>query len=162
MKTATFLTRIECAELFGVHTMRKFFPLVLLLIVALSGCLARHALRHQGHSHGNQIHGSAYFVERVLMPPDAVLDVQLIDDRIANTPNAIIAEQTYGSLQGPPYDFRLTYDPSRMKSGMTYSLHAELRSGNGHLEFVTDPRIPVTPGDKDVVSVRMVRVPASP
>ena len=40
---------------------------------------------------------------------------------------------------------------------MSYSLHASLVSGGSHLEFVTDTRVPVTPGSKDVVEFRMVR-----
>ncbi len=144
------------------HIMRKLVLLIVLLMFALSACRVGHVLRHESHTHGGRIHGSAYFLERMLLPPDAVLDVQLIDDRVADTANAVIAQQTFAHLQGPPYDFVLNYDPGSVQKGMSYSLHAALRSGDGHLEFVTDSRVPVTIGSKDVVSFRMVRAPASP
>lgn len=106
----------------------------------------------------NFIHGSAYTLERIKIPPGADFSVQLIDTQLADTPQAVIAETTLEDVAGTPYNFSLQYDPSKIRANGQYALHASLRGVDGNLLFVTDTRVPVTPGDQKVVEFRMVRV----
>lgn len=110
------------------------------------------------------VHGRAFYLERMLMPPGAVLEVQLIDDRIADAPErtgaATVARMSYGDLHAPPYAFDLPYDPARVTADGHYSLRATLRDADGRLAFATDARIPVTPGTATLVEFRLVRVAA--
>lgn len=105
------------------------------------------------------IRGRATYLERVKMPPGADLAVQLVDLQRADSPQAVIASLQLDDVAGPPYEFTLPYDPTRLRAKGMYGLHASLRGPDGELWFVTDARVPVTPGNNDVIELRMVRVP---
>lgn len=105
------------------------------------------------------IHGRAMYLERIKMPPGADLVVQLIDNQLADTPRAVIASVRLDDVAGPPYEFTLPYDADKLRPGSIYGLQASLRGPDGELWFVTDTRVPVTPGNSEVVEFRMVRVP---
>jgi uncharacterized lipoprotein YbaY len=105
------------------------------------------------------IHGRATYVERIKMAPGADLVVQLIDNQLADTPRAAVASVRLDDVAGPPYEFALSYEPGKLRPGSTYGLHAKLHGPDGELWFVTESRVPVTPGSGDVVEFRMVRVP---
>ena len=105
------------------------------------------------------IHGRATYLERIKMPPGADLVVQLVDNQLADTPQAVIASIRLDDVAGPPYEFTLPYDAAKLRPGGMYGLHANLHGPDGELWFVTDTRVPVTPGSSDVVEFRMVRVP---
>src|SRR5687768_7024677 len=105
------------------------------------------------------IHGRATYLERIKMPPGADLVVQLVDSQLADTPQAAIASIRLDDVAGPPYEFTLPYDAAKLRAGGMYGLHAALHGPDGELWFVTDTRVPVTPGSRDVVEFRMVRVP---
>jgi len=138
--------------------MRTSFLPILAVCIALSACQTGADTKTPSPAANEAvIHGRAFYLERMMLPPDTVLDVQLINDRLADTPTAVIAKQRFTDLKGPPYEFALRYDPKRIESAMGYSLHASLSSGDGHLEFVTDTRVPVTPGSDAVVEFRLVR-----
>jgi uncharacterized lipoprotein YbaY len=102
------------------------------------------------------IHGRAFFLERMLLAPGATLDVLLVGER-GDAPPATIAQGHFDGLHGPPYDFDLPYDPTKIDPGTRYGLRANLRNAEGHLEFATDARVAVTPGDAQRVEFRLVR-----
>lgn len=106
------------------------------------------------------IRGTASYRERVKMPPGASLRVQLIDNRLADTPQAVVAEATMEDIAGPPIPFNLKYDPARLRDGGDYGLHASLYGTEGELWFVTETRVPVTPGAGTPIALALVRVPA--
>ena len=108
----------------------------------------------------NFIHGSAYYLERIKIPPGADFTVQLIDNQLADTPDAVIATTTLHDVAGPPYAFALQYDPAKIRANGRYGLHATLRGADGGVLFVTDARVPVTIGDAKPVEFRMVRASA--
>ena len=104
------------------------------------------------------IHGRATYLERIKMP-GADLVVQLVDNQLVDTPQAVIASIRLDDVAGPPYEFTLPYDAAKLRPGGMYGLHANLRGPDGELWFVTDTRVPVKPGSSDLVEFRMVRVP---
>jgi uncharacterized lipoprotein YbaY/uncharacterized membrane protein len=108
------------------------------------------------------IQGRALYLERIAPPPGAVLSVQLVDHLLADTPAAVIASADFADLQGPPFAFTLPYDASKLRPNGQYGLHAGLRDAQGKLWFVTDTRVPVTPGSSTPVEFRMVRVGGDP
>jgi len=108
------------------------------------------------------VEGRATYLERIAPPPGARLSVQLVDAQLADTPAAVIASQEFTDLQGPPYAFSLTYDPAKLRPNGQYGLHAGLRDAQGKLWFVTDTRVPVTPGTATPVEFRMVRAGGDP
>ena len=104
------------------------------------------------------IHGEAAYRERIAPPPGAVLTLQLIDNRLADTPGAIIASTEIKDPKGPPFAFDLPYDVARIRPDGNYGLHASLRDGAGKLWFVTDTRMTVVPGDGQTARLAMIRV----
>ncbi len=104
------------------------------------------------------ITGSAGYRERIMMPPGSSLRVQLIDNLLADTPNAVLADMTFKDLSGPPFAFSLPYDPVKLRSGGQYGLHASLIGPDGKLWFVTDTRTPVDPAANAPVDLQLVRV----
>ena len=106
------------------------------------------------------IRGSAFYREKILLPPDVELRVQLIDNQFADTQKAVIAQQSFRGMSGPPYAFALAYDLAKLRANGSYGLHAGLYSSGGELLFVTDTRVPVTPGGDDAVEFRLTRVTA--
>jgi uncharacterized lipoprotein YbaY len=143
--------------------MRRSFlwlPLPGILALALAACQPMANVRTEPTPAASQavIHGSATYLERIALPPGSSLQVQLVDTRLADTPAAVIAQQTYGNLQGPPFAFDLSYDASRIRADAEgYALHASLYDANHALMFVTDTSVPVRPGSNQPVSFRMVR-----
>ena len=108
------------------------------------------------------IQGRALYLQRIAPPPGAVLSVQLIDNQLADTPAAVIASAEFTDVQGPPFAFSLPYDPAKLRPNGQYGLHAGLRDGEGKLWFVTDTRVPVTPGSAKPVEFRMVQAGTDP
>lgn len=109
------------------------------------------------------IQGQASYRERIAPPPGATLAVQLIDNQLADTPDAVIAATEVRDAKGPPYAFALRYDTGKLREGGSYGLHASLRDAQGAVWFVTDTRTPVVPGSGNPVELRMVRAsPSSP
>src|SRR6478736_10176969 len=97
----------------------------------------------------NFIHGRATYLERIKIPPGADFTVQLIDNQLADTQQAVIAETKLEDVAGPPYDFSVQYDPAKIRPNGQYGLSANLRGVDGNLLFVTDTRVPVVPGDQE-------------
>ena len=106
------------------------------------------------------IQGRALYMERIAPPPGAILSVQLVDNQLADTPAAVVASAEFADLKGPPFAFTLPYDPAKLRPNGQYGLHAGLRDAQGRLWFVTDTRVPVTPGSAAPVEFRMVRAGA--
>lgn len=106
------------------------------------------------------IHGRAFFLERMLLAPGATLEVLLIAEQSDAGVPATVTLAHFDDLHGPPYDFDLPYDPAKIDAAAHYSLRAHLRDANGHLEFTTDARVPVTPGAAQRTEFRLVRAGA--
>ena len=133
---------------------------LLAFALALAGCQSvppRGTATAPAPAQAAAIHGRAFYLERLQLPADTVLEVQLLGERAADRSTAVLAEQRFMRLHGPPYAFDLAYDPARVGADMHCSLRATLRSSDGHLEFVTERRVPVKPGSREVVELRLVR-----
>ncbi len=149
--------------------MRLSLPLIFAALYALGGCQSPSAPVNGDTATNTDentadaqatIRGSAFYREKILLPRDVELRVQLIDNQLADTQQAVVAQQTFRGISGPPYAFALDYDPTRLRNDDSYGLHAGLYSPGGELLFVTDTRVPVTPGDEDTVEFRLTRVDA--
>jgi putative lipoprotein len=140
--------------------MRALTLPIALFALLVSACQsAPHSLQAKDGVRTAPIRGSAFFLERMMPPPDAVLEIQLTNDHLTYVPTPPIAKQNYEHLHGPPYEFTLSYDPTRIEAGEKYSLTARLLAADGSALFVTQGRVPVTIGSKEVISFRIVRAP---
>ena len=128
------------------------------LAFALTGCPETTPKDAPIPTESNFIHGRAAYLERLKLPPGADFTVQLIDNQLADTPNAVIATTTLEDVAGPPYEFALQYDPAKIRPNGMYGLSATLRGADGNLIFNTPTRIAVVPSDQKFVELRMTRV----
>jgi uncharacterized lipoprotein YbaY len=146
--------------------MRMSLPHCTVLAVAIMACACQSpspATAGDGAMTDNAaatavIHGRATYLQRIKIAPGASLHVQLIDSQLADTPMAVLAQVTLKDVAGPPYAFALPYEPSKLRAGGMYGLHANLAAADGHLLFVTDTRVPYTPGQDDVGEFVMTMV----
>lgn len=90
------------------------------------------------------ISGEVLYRERIALPPNAVLTVQLADVSLADAPAAIIAEQTVDPAGQVPIKFELRFDPSVIQPKMSYAFQARI-TVEDQLWFITDTRHEVDP-----------------
>ena len=103
------------------------------------------------------IHARATYLERILPPPGATLDVQLIQDGSDLAHTRILVTQHATELHGPPFAFDVVYDAATIETGARYGLRATLRDAEGRLRFATAALVPVVPGSDATVEFRLVR-----
>lgn len=107
------------------------------------------------------IEGSATYRERIAVPPDATLFVELQDVSLADAPAVTLAAQRY-ALTGVPAQFELTYDDALIRDGHRYRVRASISRGQ-RLLFTTDTSYPVlTNGADDAVDLILVQVQSEP
>jgi putative lipoprotein len=106
-----------------------------------------------------QVTGSVTYRERMALPPDAVVRVQIQDVSIADALTTIIGEQvivTDGAQV--PFPFAVSYPASAIQENRRYSLAARITDGEGKLLFISDTNIPVITGDNPTSDIEIVLV----
>jgi len=106
-----------------------------------------------------QVTGTVTYRERMALPDDAVVRVQLQDVSIADAPTTVIGEQVF-STDGAqvPFPFTVSYPASVIEEGNRYSIAARITDGEGNLLFITDTYVPVITGDNPVSDIELVLV----
>ena len=109
-----------------------------------------------GNSQGKVI-GTVSYRERVALPPDAVVEVVLLDVSRMDVAATTIAEQTIKPSGQVPIKFELVYDTAAIDPRMQYAVRATIKRRDNYL-FVTDRSYPVlTRGSSDRVDLILVR-----
>ncbi len=104
------------------------------------------------------VNGDVFYVQRIALPPNAKLTVTLADVSLADAPMDVISSQSYMTEgQQVPLPFSLSYSPSEIKPGHTYSVSARIEV-DGQLLFISDTSNPVItdPATTQNVSVQVV------
>lgn len=105
------------------------------------------------------VSGQVRYRERIALPPEASLTVQLSDVTHPDMPIKTVAETHIDEAQGSPIPFAIHFDSSQFQPGHIYALQARIASGDT-LWFVNEKRIEVdiqnspTSVDIDLVMVR--------
>ncbi|MGB5975662.1 MAG: YbaY family lipoprotein [Nodosilinea sp.] len=102
----------------------------------------------------SSVTGTVSYRPRVAMPPNAVLDVSLIDVSRADAPAVTIASQStvFGDRQ-VPIPFELVYDPNQIDSRLSYAVQARILV-DGQLRFTSTSRVGViTQGNPTAVEI---------
>jgi len=108
-----------------------------------------------------EVTGTATYRVRMVLPPSAVLEVQLADVSRVDAPPVILARETYTSLVGPPYRFTLRPDVRQLDPRGTYAVQARILV-DGKLRMVNTRRAKVDNADPTKpVEVRLDPVPAT-
>lgn len=124
------------------------------LLLALAGCEAPGANRGEGSAHtgtGVQaatIRGTVTYRERMALPPDALVQVSLVDVSLADAASPTLAATEIRPQGQVPVPFALSYDPKRIEDRHSYALQARI-SSHDRLLFITTTMNPVLTGGAD-------------
>lgn len=101
------------------------------------------------------ISGEVYYLQRIALPPGAVLSVKLQDTSRADAPAITLAEYNKTITQSVPLPFTLNYQRNQVKAGLSYSLSARIEY-QGQLLFINTEHHPVQLGGSiDNVKLRV-------
>jgi len=122
--------------------MFKIGPVFIAALV-LAGCAGTSAAPSAGGAASGRVTGTVTYLQRVSMPPSAVIKVQLVDVSRADAPATMLGEQiiTAGGKQ-VPFAFEIAYDPAKIDQRLSYAVQARIEDG-GKLLFINDQRYAV-------------------
>lgn len=86
--------------------------------------------------------GTVTYRERMALPPEAIVDVRLLDVSRADVPAEVLAQTAFRVQSQVPLGFALTYDDAVIREGHRYTLRAGIRHGD-QLLFTTTQAYPV-------------------
>lgn len=132
-----------------------------LLLVAVLTVLPGRATAQMGPG---AISGVLSVRERVALPGNAVVTVQIAEVGSAGRPGAVIAEQRFTTNNAqPPFRYSISYDPNRIDPNRAYTVQANISFG-GQIQFTTNQVYRVITGGAPVtdVNILLVAVPRLP
>jgi putative lipoprotein len=91
---------------------------------------------------GLRVTGTLAYLQRIALPPDCDVTVQLRDVSRADAAASVLAEQRFTTRSQVPLPFELAVDPRRIDPRMRYAVAARIERG-GKLLFITDKVYPV-------------------
>ena len=120
-------------------------------------CLAATALAVPGVpvlAASRTLSGRVSIRERIALPPEALLEVRLIDVSAADAPGRSLAVTRVKTRHRMPIPYRLRFNEAKIQSGHNYALHARITVG-GKLWFVSTSRYPVFSDKSDETDIRV-------
>ena len=133
--------------------------LICLPMLMLLGFTAACAGTAGSPAESGSVSGTVAYRERMTLPPDAEVRVQLSDVSRPDAAATVIAE-TRVAPEGRqvPLPFELRHDPAKIDPGHSYAVRATIRAG-GRLLFTTQvAHHVITRGNPDRVALMLVRV----
>ena len=118
--------------------------LVLLIGASLlSASFSMSTAARGGDAEAPIVTGTINYLERVALPPTAVVKVQLVDVSRADATAVTLGEQIFitGGKQ-VPFLFKISYDPEKIRANHTYAVQARIEE-DGRLRFINDQRYAV-------------------
>ncbi|MBE2222010.1 MAG: META domain-containing protein [Anaerolineae bacterium] len=112
-----------------------------------------------------EVTGEIVYKERIALPDDATVTVQIQDISLADAPATVIGEQSYLTEgQQVPLPFVVAYDSAAIEENHSYGLSIRITAADETLLFTNDTVIPVitngNPTSDIVANVIMVNSPA--
>jgi uncharacterized lipoprotein YbaY len=108
---------------------------------------------------GAVLTGTVSYLQRMALPPNAVIEVVLADVSRADAPATIIATQTITAAgKQVPFPFELTYDPAVIQPQYTYAVQARILV-EGKLRFISTQRYAVLTNGKPMTGVNIIVQP---
>ncbi len=122
---------------------------VLALLALLAGCA------HQPAQQTASVKGDLFYLQKVGLPPQAEITVQLLDVSKADAAAEILAQHSFTGLQAP-LKFILHYDQNRIQPGHTYAVAGRIEVGD-QLWFINTSRhdVDLSQGSVDGVKLQL-------
>lgn len=90
------------------------------------------------------VKGEVVYRERIALPPNALVTVQLADVSLADAPAAVVAEQKITPTGQVPIPFELKFDSAAIQARNSYALQAQI-TVDDKLMFINDEHHSVDP-----------------
>lgn len=103
------------------------------------------------------VKGEVVYRERIALPPDALVTVQLANVSLADAPATVVAERKIVPAGQVPIPFELKFDSSAIQKNNSYALQARITVGD-KLMFINDARHSVDPLKAEAQTVVVRRV----
>jgi uncharacterized lipoprotein YbaY len=101
--------------------------------------------------------GTVTYRERIALPPDAVVRVQLEDTSRADAPAVVIGEQVIDPMgRQVPIPFSIGYDPAQINPSGRYTLRARIENAAGDLLWTNTQAYPVITGGNPTSDIEVV------
>jgi putative lipoprotein len=105
--------------------------------------------------------GTVTYRERIALPPDAQITVQLQDVSRADAPAQVLGEAVIAPTGQVPVPFALDYDAGALRPGHSYALQARITRGD-RLLFINTSRHAVFGPEPDATDILVERVARAP
>jgi putative lipoprotein len=128
--------------------------LILLGLVPLAGAVASTVPSQAADA---VLGGEVLYRERIALPDNAVVSVELADVSRADAPAAVIGKQEISPAGQVPVKFEIRFDDSAIRPNMTYALQARI-TVDGELWFINDTHHGVDPLAKEGQTILVKRV----
>jgi putative lipoprotein len=132
---------------------------ITLMLAGLTVLQGGHVMA-QGRQDG-RIVGHVVYRERMLLPPDALVTVSLLDVSLADAPAEVLGQVQISGKTASPIAYQLDYDPARLKPGHRYSLQARITQGDT-LMFISTTANPPDFTTDAAHEIMVTRVDAAP
>lgn len=110
--------------------------------VALVFAMLLLALPGQASAQAAAVSGTLGIRDRIALPANAVVTVQIARVTASGTPD-VIAEQRFTTNGAqPPFRYSIAYDPARVDANSTYTVQANISVG-GQVRYTTNSLYPV-------------------
>jgi len=131
----------------------KIIPILLLLGTAtLAGCANSPAEA--------AVAGTVTYLQRIALPPDAVVTVRIEDVSRADAPAEVIGEQVIKTEGAQvPIPFEVPYDPGKIEDNHSYSLRVRIEDSAGKLLFTNDTSVPVITRGNPTQDIEVIVIP---
>ncbi len=111
-------------------------------------------------SGSSSVSGTITYLQRIALPEDAIITVQIQDTSLADVPATVIGEQVI-QTEGKqvPFEFKVAYDADTIQENHSYTMSVRITDGTGKLLFINDTAIPVITRDNPTEDVEIIVVP---
>lgn len=107
-------------------------------VLWLSGCARPGVVPAAEDAMNARVTGTVSHMQRIALPPTALIKVQLADVSRADAPADVLGEQVIKAAgKQVPFTFEIGYDPARIDARHTYAIQARIEV-DGKLRFVND------------------------
>ena len=111
---------------------------IFLAVLFMAGCSSPGAAPPGGGTATARVTGTVTYLQRIALPPTAVIKVQLVDVSRMDAPAVVLGEQIIqASGKQVPFVFEISYDPARIEANRTYAVQARIED-DGELLFIND------------------------
>jgi putative lipoprotein len=108
----------------------------------------------QASAAGRSLSGEVFYRERIALPPEALLEVRLIDVSLADAPGRSLAATRVKTRHRMPIPYRLRFDEAKIRRDHSYALEARIIVDR-RLWFITTTRHTVFGDKPDETRIRV-------